>query len=425
MSGPVRRIPLRLLPLMLVVEAAAASVVVAGLVLTPVDSQSVLLALLLAGLGAVHTELAVGIERARQRAVHRVFNDMAGAWTFAGALLLSPPMAGLVVVGIYAHLWWRVGKPSSAMLYRHLYNTATVVLAAAVASYLVTPELLATAAGAGPDSAAACGGLLGALVLYMVVNHSLVASALILAADRWPGWRRAFGEGDEHVLETATLCLGLLGALSTESQWSLILLALPSLLVLHRAVLVRQLEHRANVDVKTGLLNAVAWHGHARRATDRALRHHQTVAVLVLDLDRFKSVNDCFGHVAGDAVLSVVGRNLLTEVRQCDLVGRFGGEEFVVLLTGLPMGSTARRQAYAAAERIRSRVRSLTVELDGPTGRVTISDLSVSVGVALHGPDGGNVDELMEVADAALYAAKRAGRNQIRPGWEARDLPAT
>src|SRR6185312_8514453 len=87
-------------------------------------------------------------------------------------------------------------------------------------------------------------------------------------------------------------------------------------------------------DGKTGLLNAAAWHAQAERALRRASRHDGAKGVLVLDLDHFKSVNDTYGHLAGDQVLAAVAAALRTEVRDRDLVGRFGGEEFVILLIG-------------------------------------------------------------------------------------------
>ena len=114
--------------------------------------------------------------------------------------------------------------------------------------------------------------------------------------------------------------------------------------------------------------------------------------------------------------LAAVAGALSAQVRDGDPAGRFGGEEFVVLLAELPGGPQGRELAHTAAERIRSTVRGLAVHIDAPGGPLTITDLSVSVGVAVSGPDGNSLDELMQVADYALYAAKRAGRNRVRLG---------
>ncbi|WP_161992416.1 GGDEF domain-containing protein [Pseudonocardia sp. EV170527-09] len=138
--------------------------------------------------------------------------------------------------------------------------------------------------------------------------------------------------------------------------------------------------------------------------------------MLILDLDHFKAVNDGYGHLAGDEVLTAVAATLKAQVREVDPVGRFGGEEFVVLLAGLPVGPEGCALAHGAAERIRRTIRSLTVHVDAPGGGITIRDLSVSVGVAVTGGDGESLDDLLQVADHALYAAKRAGRDQVRIG---------
>ena len=189
---------------------------------------------------------------------------------------------------------------------------------------------------------------------------------------------------------------------------------LPPILVLHRAVLVRQLEEAASTDAKTGLLNSAAWQAEAARALRRAQRARGAAAVLILDLDHFKLVNDAHGHLAGDDVLAAVAASCAPGVREGDLVGRFGGEEFVVLLRG-PAGRRARprrgavggRAAAAAGGRARR---------PGLHARrqPTITGLCVSVGGAAVPADGTTLDQVLKVADASLYAAKRGGRNLVR-----------
>jgi diguanylate cyclase (GGDEF)-like protein len=132
----------------------------------------------------------------------------------------------------------------------------------------------------------------------------------------------------------------------------------------------------------------------------------------VMDLDHFKDVNDHHGHVAGDLVLGAVAIGLQDEVRDHDLVGRFGGEEFVVLLAGVD--SADGDEVLAIAERIRLRVAALRVEIPTPDGPLTVAGLTASIGAAVHPGHGDDVGTLMQAADAALYAAKRAGRNTVR-----------
>jgi diguanylate cyclase (GGDEF)-like protein len=188
--------------------------------------------------------------------------------------------------------------------------------------------------------------------------------------------------------------------------------------VLHRTVLVRQLEEEASVDGKTGLLNAAAWHTRAGRALRLAEREGGHATALVLDLDHFMLVNDRYGHLVGDQVLAAVADAVRAEVRDGDVVGRFGGEEFVVLLPGV-VGEDGRAAAAAVAERIRKRIDSMCVDvLDGP-GSLVINHLTVSIGGATFPRDGSDIGQLLEVADNAMYAAKRAGRNTVRMGMHA------
>lgn len=381
--------------------------------------SDVVLAAVIAALSVVHTELATGIERMRRRSSETSYFDLSSVWTFAAALLLPPVLATGVVLAVYAHLWQRVWRPARVALYRHVYTTATVVLAA-LAAHLVVGWAGGLPSGAG--DVAGVLGVAGAVAAYVLVNTALVATAIALSGVGTepayaPPRRRLialraelFGRWDDNALEVATLCMGALAAVALGAAPGLIALALPPILVLHRAVLVRQLEEVASTDGKTGLLTAAAWQAQAARAVRRAQRAGTGAAVMILDLDHFKAVNDRHGHLAGDGVLSAVAAALQAGVRAGDLVGRFGGEEFVVLMPDLPVAG----ELSLLAERLRRRVASLQVPVDTADGPLTISGLSVSVGGARVPADAGTVEQVLRAADAALYAAKRGGRNRVR-----------
>ena len=294
-------------------------------------------------LGLVHTEIASKVERMRRRVSDTSYYDLSSVWTFAAALLLPPPLAATVVVAVYLHLWVRVWRPAKSQLYRNIYTAAAVVLAAQAAHAVVS-----TSGGVPRWSAGAVGlaVLALAVVAYALVNNILVITVIALqdmpAAGRGR-LRHLLGKVDDIALEMATLSLGALTAVSVTLNPWLVLLVLVPLVVLHRADMARQLEQRAAMDGKTGLLNAAAWHDKAERALRRAQRQGAAAGVLILDLDHFKSVNDTYGHLAGDAVLAAVAATLRAEVREGDVVGRFGGEEFVVLLRDLDLTSAGRR----------------------------------------------------------------------------------
>jgi diguanylate cyclase (GGDEF)-like protein len=407
------RLPTRAVALVLAVEIAAVAFVGAQwamLARAALTSDTLALAAFLTLLSVVHTELATGIERIRRRAAETSYFDLSSVWTFAAALLLPPVLAAAVIAAVYLHLWQRVWRPSKVPLHRHLYTTATVVLAAGAAHAAVER---AGGLPGGPHDGAGVAGIAVAVLLYVVVNTLLVAGVIALTSER-PSVRCLVGRLDDNALEVATLCMGGLAAVAIGSTPWLVALVLPPILVLHRAVLVRHLEEVASTDAKTGLLNSAAWQSEAGRALRRAQRARGAAAVLILDLDHFKLVNDAHGHLAGDDVLAAVAAQLRAGVREGDLVGRFGGEEFVVLLADLPAGALGRVEVRSVAERLRRLVADLDVPVCTPDGNLTISGLSVSVGGAAVPADGTTLEQVLKVADSSLYAAKRGGRNLVR-----------
>lgn len=170
--------------------------------------------------------------------------------------------------------------------------------------------------------------------------------------------------------------------------------------------LVRQLRDWSTRDTLTGLNNRRAW-VQALALEDQHLRRRPAnTAVLAIDIDHFKRLNDCHGHPAGDAVLVSLARTLQRTLRTTDVLARVGGEEFGVLLRNMDQDG-----AVQAAERLREAVASMNVVISGQAMQLTIS-----VGVALlpeaHAPNR-SVESLLELADAALYRAKSAGRNRV------------
>jgi len=168
-----------------------------------------------------------------------------------------------------------------------------------------------------------------------------------------------------------------------------------------------KLEEQAHLDPLTGLANRRRLEDRAREEVERAQRFNRPLSLMIMDLDHFKSINDRYGHLFGDAVLRRLADLGRSHLRQTDLFARVGGEEFVVL-----MPETTRETAVATAERLRALLAANPVtRQDGPdTGPV---DVSVSIGIAAHGPDTPTVESLMAEADKALYVAKNRGRNCV------------
>jgi diguanylate cyclase (GGDEF)-like protein len=173
---------------------------------------------------------------------------------------------------------------------------------------------------------------------------------------------------------------------------------------LYRATLMqREFERDATVDALTGLYNRRWWEDKFTRIVARAHRGESHMALLVVDVDRFKLYNDNYGHIAGDTVLRVVARTLAGNLRPTDIAARYGGEEFVVALPATDLAG-----ALVAAERVRHAVSQAVVE-DATGARLPC--VTISIGVAmLHAAD--DAASLFTRADAALYRAKHAGRNR-------------
>ena len=171
--------------------------------------------------------------------------------------------------------------------------------------------------------------------------------------------------------------------------------------------------HLARHDTLTNLPNRRHHDDQLEVEMGRATRHGTSLAMLFLDLDGFKPINDRHGHAVGDELLMAVARRLRSEVRTEDLLARHGGDEFLVLLTGLPADrDEARAASQAAADKLRLAL-SADFELDGAAGRLALR-ATVSVGISLFPHDGTTAQQLREQADRAMYAAKAAGRNTAR-----------
>jgi diguanylate cyclase (GGDEF)-like protein/PAS domain S-box-containing protein len=166
----------------------------------------------------------------------------------------------------------------------------------------------------------------------------------------------------------------------------------------------RKLHEAAIRDPLTGLFNRRYLEEVVARDVARARRSGEPLAVTALDLDRFKEVNDTWGHPAGDLVLRALAQTLVSRVRGSDLVCRMGGEEFVVILPGSTLEA-----AHELAETWRSRFAALEID----TGTGSTIRCTVSIGVALFRVHQERIEETLGRADAALYEAKRLGRNRV------------
>jgi len=334
-----------------------------------------------------------------------VSRDLLSAWWLPIALLLPPVYALLspVVVGIALYV-----RGTRAPFYRRIFSVAALGLAGAVTSvtfHRIWPKGQHLSLNGAPDSLTRPEVLLTGVVcalLFSLVNTAIVAAAAHLAEPGAP-LSDVLWDKESLVLDLTETCVGILVAVTCALSPLLLLVALPPVILLQRSLMHQQLQAAARTDAKTGLLNAAAWQREADAELARALHAEHPVSVLLIDVDHFKRVNDSYGHLIGDEVLKSLATELRQQVRDYDVVGRFGGEEFTVLLP-----RTEAKEAVLIAERLRRSASTLAI-LAGEN-RIVVT---ISIGIAVLGSHGRDLFELLAAADLALYRAKDKGRDQV------------
>jgi diguanylate cyclase (GGDEF)-like protein len=257
-----------------------------------------------------------------------------------------------------------------------------------------------------------------------VGNLMFLGSAVFTLVVSYLAWRTGNRAAGWFLIAWALLCtfqiltaLRLLYARADDAQGLLFYGLAPSMVaaavlialgtsdrVRQQTLALTEAELRARTDPLTGVLNRRSLIERLDAACMRAKARGHPVSVLFIDLDHFKQINDTFGHAAGDACLSAIVSPIQAELRQSDVIGRYGGEEFVVILTGADAAA-----AGPIAERICRRVADVRIE-----GFAAPIQLTCSIGVAASDTLGVWGQHLIAHADMAQYAAKRSGRNQVQ-----------
>jgi diguanylate cyclase (GGDEF)-like protein len=392
----------------LAVEAFALVAVGFTATMVPITSQSLIwFAMLLAG-EITHLEAARGIERIRELGAEgRPHMHLQSIWIFAALLLLPPPLVAAVIVVSYAHSWIRVYRRRS-VLHRKVFSAGTVVLACAAAGVVLR---LGTG-GPAPymPNLDHLGGVVTLIIAggtYFLVNYAMVVAVIIATNPTSPG-RAALGNLSDVLIVNAAVGVGSgIALVMTVRPWLLpVLVATP--LALQLGLLLPQFQAAARTDAKTTLLDPSFWTEVARRELVRARRLESTLGVLIIDIDHFKDIDDSFGHLAGDEVLRAVATTIRDQVRGGDFVGRYGGDEFAVLLPG-----TAGAELVIVADRIRHHISRIQVSVHAinNTEPCPISGLTASIGAAAYPATATELTPLLLAADQALYDAKATGRD--------------
>ncbi|HEY6278467.1 MAG TPA: GGDEF domain-containing protein [Streptosporangiaceae bacterium] len=388
----------------IVVGGYALAIVVTG-VLMPVPPHELLL------FGGLLLCSAVTVELTRRVGENAGFiSHIFGVWELPVAILLSPVLALLVPILRVVLTQLRVRK---VPVHRRVFSTAVIGLSFGAASLGFHAVAHGLGLTPGPDLHGSWWVLAvaAAAVVQWAVNLALVLPA-IKGSDPAVRLRETVMTREVAQNDLAELCVAVLVTFAISVSALTIVFALPFVTLLQRSLRHGQLVNASRIDSKTGLLNAGTWEREAAAEVARAVRTSTPLALALVDIDHFKTVNDAYGHLAGDKALKAIARTFRIFLREYDLVGRFGGEEFAVLLP-----HTKALDAYGIAERIREHIAETPLDVaDFPEQglvRVTVSMGVAALGAHWDTTTGGQLTDLLAAADRALYQAKRAGRDQV------------
>lgn len=333
-----------------------------------------------------------GIRFARRVRMPRIFGLAAMFFPIAGALVAQAPPGGwwLLLVGwafVWPHLAWQLAYRAADPRVSEMNNLKADAIVAGVWIGLTGVNVLPTAA-----------------LIILIGMNTMGAGGI-----------RLFTAGAIMTTIAALVTLQLTGVspgftLTPLELW----LALPVMVLyplffawvsyqtaIRLAEHKRRLELMSTRDGMTGVFNRRHWEILLRNEYDTCRRAHREAAILIIDIDHFKSINDTWGHDVGDEAIIAVTRQLQLTLRAGDMIGRFGGDEFAVIMSGTPAES-----AIAAMSRVHERLAVLTLPC-APQVR-----LRISVGVAPLTEEFCHYREWLKAADVALYKAKNAGRNR-------------
>jgi diguanylate cyclase (GGDEF)-like protein len=317
-------------------------------------------------------------------------------WVVYGAMfaLLGTPETVVVIIVAQLVKWaWH-----RSLWYVQTYNIASFAIAASIAE-LAYNQVSPIRWTFGPSVVLI---IFAGNFLFTLINHLMVGGVLLLARGQ------TFEESGilsrtTFFMDLGLLCLGTsLAIISLVTPYAIVFMAVV-IHLLHTVLKIPALQRQSRLDPKTGLYNATFFDAALEKEFEQAEKLDHPLCVVMADLDRLRKINNTYGHLAGDAVLKKVAQILNASARQTDVVGRFGGEEFAIL-----MPNTTPRRAFVEIEAMRKAIEAadFTVDISPVPIKATMS-----FGIASRNGSCRHARRLIHLADLAMYDAKRNGRN--------------
>jgi diguanylate cyclase (GGDEF)-like protein len=412
-AWPISELSRSLIVFIVVVVLVDVAGIAVGAAVLPVRTHDLIVFGVLAACNAATVELT-----RRSSEPEGVIKDVHTIWELPVVVLLPFVYALLMPIARLALTQWRVRR---APIYRRVFSAAAIGIAYGSASLAfrgLAHLVLSSSQTPGRNVSTWILVVAACAVIQWVVNQILVLTAIKASEPQTKVRQAAFG-GESLRNDVTELCVAVLATLAIAMSLLAVVIALPLVTLLQRSFRHAQLLKDARADSKTGLLNAATWERESTAEVARAVRTRTPLAVALLDIDKFKGINDTYGHMVGDQVIKEIARTLNGLLRDYDLAGRFGGEEFSLLLP-----QTRAVDAFRIAERVRANIAGLCIIAPGASGGERVH-VTVSIGVAaLDSGSRREFADLMAAADAALYRAKAGGRDQVQMISTTRGLSA-
>lgn len=349
--------------------------------------------------------LASGTQLLKSEAPYAQVYHPSLVFFFAGILVLQP--LGFIILVLVAHAVELlkdslVNRQVKQEWYLQVFNAGMHIILGALARLLylqINPDysLIGTFNALVGIGIVAC--------VYIALNHLMVGVAVVLT--RKISWRESGALDIENLGTDFVLAMfGYVSAILMSLNAWLILPAIAPLYLISRSLSVPELRHRAELDTKTGLWNDRYFIQALNQELSRSMRYERALTVVLADLDYLREINNRYGHLAGDAVLTGIADILDNYFRDYDIVARFGGEEFAILLP-----ETSPEEALPRIETVRQAIERTA--LSAPQVDQALK-ITMSFGLAGIDPEQPSAERIIHCADLAMYTAKSAGRNQIR-----------